>query len=263
MPLAQVNGTELYYEDTGKGSALLFIHGTGASAGIWDSQVQRLGDRYRCVTYDRRGNRRSGPSNAPRSIGADADDAAELIQRLGMAPCLVVGLSWGGAIAVALGRQHPELVRGLALGEPTLLGLDMEGAGRLGAMKPEMEKAAAAGGPRAAVDAFYGLACAQFWATLDEAGREPFRANFAGMFEDLQMPPYILAEADLSSIQTPALLLVGTDSAPFFRRVAELMCVRMPRAKLLQVSGSGHVVFAEKPDFCAQAIADFELRLPA
>jgi pimeloyl-ACP methyl ester carboxylesterase len=53
------NGTTLYAEQAGEGPTLVFVHGMCGDARVWADQVRRLGDRFQCVTYDRRGHTRS------------------------------------------------------------------------------------------------------------------------------------------------------------------------------------------------------------
>ena len=84
MPTVSLNGAELYYEDRGSGPRVLFIHGMCGNANVWDGQVDRLANRLRCVTYDRRGHRRSSLGDIQqRTVEMHADDAAALIQRAG------------------------------------------------------------------------------------------------------------------------------------------------------------------------------------
>ena len=54
MPTIPVRDTTIYYEQTGTGPTLLFIHGMCGDTRVWDGQVARLADRYSCVAYDRR-----------------------------------------------------------------------------------------------------------------------------------------------------------------------------------------------------------------
>src|SRR5215470_12125305 len=112
--MVAVRGTHIYVEDTGSGPTLLFIHGMCGDADVWQGQVQRLAGRFRCVTYDRRGHTRSPRGDATESVQTHAEDAAALIETLGLHP-IVVGSSGGARIGVELARHHGDLIAGAVL----------------------------------------------------------------------------------------------------------------------------------------------------
>ena len=62
---APVNGTRLYYEVTGSGPALVFLHAFGCDRRLWDVQVAHFAHRYRVVSYDARGYGRSDVPAGP------------------------------------------------------------------------------------------------------------------------------------------------------------------------------------------------------
>ncbi|MGZ3459308.1 MAG: alpha/beta fold hydrolase, partial [Archangium sp.] len=121
MPFLDVNGTRLYYEDTGgSGEPIVFSHGLLWSGRMFDKQVPALKDRYRCITYDHRGQ---GQSDVWKVNTVDMEtvyaDAVGLIEKLGVGPCHFVGLSMGGFVGMRLAARRPELLRSLALLETT------------------------------------------------------------------------------------------------------------------------------------------------
>lgn len=258
MATVAVNGTTLYYEKTGAGPALLFIHGMCGSAGVWDGQVLRLADRSTCITYDRRGHRRSGPPLPRESVAAHAEDAAALIEALHLDRPVLVGSSGGARIALELARTRPGLLSGVVLSEPPVFSLE-PAAGR--ALQAEIaavvRPAAEAGGPEAAVDAFFAVVCPGLWSALDETGRDRYRANGHRMLAELSGEPYELDAADVARIDLPALVVSGGDSHPAFRAIAGALAKALPRARLVQLSGSGHVTYAERPDHFASAVREF------
>src|SRR5688500_7406422 len=95
MTTIDINDTTIYYERTGVGPAMLFVHGMCGDAEVWADQARRFSDRYTCVRYDRRGHSRSARGDATISDAVHADDTAALIEALGLAPCLLVGSSGG------------------------------------------------------------------------------------------------------------------------------------------------------------------------
>ena len=96
----QANGTTLYAEQTGDGPSLVFVHGMCGDGRVWADQVNRLADRFRCTTYDRRGHTRSPRTDVAETVELHADDLAGLIVALDLAPTTVVG---------ACGRSGPKL----------------------------------------------------------------------------------------------------------------------------------------------------------
>ncbi len=115
MPRLHVRDLHLYYDSTGQGHPLLFIHGLGSSTRDWEFQVPFFAQNYQVVTYDLRGHGQSDKPPGPYSMRLFAEDTAALLQALGCAPAHVVGLSLGGMIAFELAVSAPELVRSLVI----------------------------------------------------------------------------------------------------------------------------------------------------
>jgi len=116
MPYIRVNNLDHYYEQTGEGPVLVFIHGAFADARIWGPQWEYFSSRYRLVRYDLRGHGRTGASSLERyTINTFADDLASLLDALEISPPVICGLSMGGVIAQAFATQHPERLQALVL----------------------------------------------------------------------------------------------------------------------------------------------------
>src|SRR3954452_757348 len=116
MPRLRVNNAELHYTDTGGGpETIVFAHGVLWDGRMFDAQVAALRDRYRCITFDFRGQGQSEVTASGYDMDTLAEDAAALIQTLGVAPCHFVGLSMGGFIGMRLAVRRPELIQSLML----------------------------------------------------------------------------------------------------------------------------------------------------
>jgi len=256
---AAINGTTLYYDEKGAGTPLLFIHGMCGNANVWRDQMARLAGQFRCLSYDRRGHTRSPLGEIKeRTVQLHADDAAALIRELALAPCILVGSSGGARVALDVVRRYPELIAGAVLSEPPLFALDQAGAKTvMGQLKPAIDFAVAQGGQRAAVDAFFDFMCPGLWQKLSESEREPYLQNYVELFGDLQMPTYQVTPEDLARIDRPCLVISGAESLPVLRNIAATLAAAIPGARRLELQGSGHVTYYEKPAEFAAAVASF------
>jgi len=103
---------------------IVFLHGAILTRTMWRPVVARLTDRYRCITVDLPGH---GAAVADAfSIDAAADVVEDVIAREASGRAIVVGLSLGGFVAMAVAARSPSVVRGLVLagatGEPRGIG---------------------------------------------------------------------------------------------------------------------------------------------
>lgn len=102
MPyLTASDSTNLYYEETGDGKPLLFIHGWSLSSQIWIRQKEFLSSRYRCVGYDLRGHGRSIPSCSGYGIDILASDVTLFFERLCLSEVTLLGWSLGVLVVLA------------------------------------------------------------------------------------------------------------------------------------------------------------------
>ncbi len=76
---------------------------------------EALATRFSFVTIDHRGHGRGLRSDHRFELEDAADDAAVLVESLGVAPVIAVGYSMGGPVSMLLARRHPHLVRGLVV----------------------------------------------------------------------------------------------------------------------------------------------------
>ena len=117
MPFAQTGTIRTYYETTGQGLPLVFVHGAGASHDMWKPQVEHFSKDYMVVTYDVRGHQQSEGSNEEYSCELFADDLHLLLEQLDIGDPVVCGLSLGGMIAQEYAVKYSHDLRGLILAD--------------------------------------------------------------------------------------------------------------------------------------------------
>jgi pimeloyl-ACP methyl ester carboxylesterase len=94
--------TRLYYQDVGKGPAVIFVHGFSMTHAAWETQVHYLSQDFRCVTVDLRGHGYSDRPPDGYSIDQNAKDLKKLIDKLDLPRPNYVGWSLGVAIGIKL-----------------------------------------------------------------------------------------------------------------------------------------------------------------
>ena len=120
MPYLKKEEIQIYYEENGTGAeTIIFSHSLLCSHRSFKRQVDHFKEKYRCITFDFRGQ---GISSTPRN-GYDMDtltsDAVYLIKALKCEPCHFVGVSMGGFIGLRLAIRNPELLTSLILLDST------------------------------------------------------------------------------------------------------------------------------------------------
>ena len=116
MPTKIIKGVSLSYEVYGDGSeTIVFAHGLLWNHHIFDSQIDELKDKYRCIAFDFRGQGQSAVTDSGYDMETLAEDVFELIQSFKCTSCHFVGLSMGGIVGMRLAIKHPDLIKSLVL----------------------------------------------------------------------------------------------------------------------------------------------------
>jgi pimeloyl-ACP methyl ester carboxylesterase len=245
MPARVVNGVRLHYEERGQGAPILCIHGGGSSAVIWEEAVKKLARLGRVIAYDRRGCARSErPKPYDRtSVAEQADDAAALLDALVTEPAVVIGRSYGGAVAVDLALCHPDSVRALILLEGDALGLSPAGLEWTKGLRTRMREVADRNGVDAVYEAMIDEVMGErVWTSFPEEARRVLTENGGALLAELHYVEEPMPDpAAFATIEVPALLVVASDSPPEQRDMTEKMAEALPNARLARIGG-GHLI---------------------
>jgi 3-oxoadipate enol-lactonase len=116
MPKIEINGVSIHYRICGHGQeTIIFAHGLLWSGWIFEDQIAAMQHRYRCITFDFRGQGQSAVTRSGYDMETLFDDTVGLIEALDAARCHFVGLSMGGMIGLRIAVRRPELLKSLAL----------------------------------------------------------------------------------------------------------------------------------------------------
>jgi pimeloyl-ACP methyl ester carboxylesterase len=245
--LVRANGVSLYCEERGTGPAVVGIHGSLSSAAFWSEAAGRLATRGRAIVYDRRGCSRSErPQPYATDVHQQADDAAALIEALDAAPAIVIGRSYGGAVALDLALRYPDRVRAL---------VQLEGdGGRLGprwrrelaALEADVASAAERGPDAVAETVLRGVGGDDVWDGLPDEVKEMLGANAPALVAELRGGFPERTEEELALLHQPTLLVGGRESLLDYREAIELTAAALPDVRVEWVDG-GHLVDPAHP----------------
>jgi pimeloyl-ACP methyl ester carboxylesterase len=264
VPKARVNGIELYYEVHGEGEPLLFIGGLGANLTEIPYLVEAYRRHFQLIVFDGRGCGRSDKPEEDYSIAGFADDAAALLDALGVAEAAVYGSSMGGMIAQELALLHPHRVRALILGCTT--------AGASGGAAPAMEtiqkmvrNQSLSGDEAIAAGWELGYSAGYIEANADAMmARSRIASQYAAPREAYVRQVIAAAKHDtygrLHQVACPVMIIHGSDDVMIPVANAHLLKRHMPQAELHILEGMGHGYNLEAQEQADALVIDFVRR---
>ena len=267
MPYARANGVKLYYEETGSGTPVLFVHEFAGDYRSWEPQVRALSRRYRCITYNARGY---PPSDVPTQLAKysqdiHVDDMAAMLDALKIRRAHVVGCSMGGYAAVHFAIRYANRALSVtAIGAG--FGSDPDKREQfLKDTEAQARRFDELGMPAAVMDYKIGPSRVQFQ-NRDRRGYDEFARQFEehsalGSAHTLrgvqgQRPSIYALEKGLKRCKVPLLIVSGDEDdnclepGIFIKRV----CMS---ANLLVVPATGHAVNLEEPGLMNRVLLDF------
>src|SRR5829696_4642362 len=97
--VARVRGTEVAYEDAGRGAAVVLLHGFPFDRSMWREQARALSDTCRVIAPDLRGQGETPLGDGALTMGEMAEDVVALLDELNVGRAVLGGLSMGGYVA--------------------------------------------------------------------------------------------------------------------------------------------------------------------
>ncbi|MEZ5175032.1 MAG: alpha/beta hydrolase [Acidimicrobiia bacterium] len=268
MPVARINGADLYHEVHGSGNTVLLTHGSWGDSTAWRAVVPGLAKGYEVVTWDRRGHSRSSAGDGPDTLDQDAADLAGLIDHLGRRGAHVYGTSSGGAVVLKMLVTHPDLVSSVAVHEPALPGLledtaDEATARTLREMNRDLDAVKTmieSGRDEAATEYFIDNVAvgSGAWDQFPEEVKSAYIANAGTYAGELSDPTAFVVDTDaLAESTVPILVTLGTESPRLLVETTMELIRQVPTVRVETLEGVGHVPYRTHPDQWLATLFDF------
>jgi pimeloyl-ACP methyl ester carboxylesterase len=260
------DGVKLYYEEAGRGNAVIFVHEFAGDYRSWEPQLRFFAHRYRCIAFNARGYPPSDVPTDPAQYSQERarDDIVAVLDHLKIDKAHIVGLSMGGFATLHVGLSRPERARSLVIagcgygGQP----------GEEEKFRAEVELAAKAfdvEGAKAALGYAHGPTRVQFQ-NKDPRGWQEFADQLAShspvgsalTLRGVQMKRPLLHQLveGMRKIDVPALIMTGDEDDPCIE-ASIIMKRAIPTAGLVVLPRSGHTINIEEPGAFNAAVADF------
>jgi pimeloyl-ACP methyl ester carboxylesterase len=255
-----LDGHQIHWEYFGKGDRdpFVLLNGLAMHTKAWYGFLPRLQPDYDVLLYDYPGQGQSSSHDVPYSIPAIASYLEAVLDHLSIARAHVMGVSYGGFIALDFARLyqhrlHTLTVSGILLSRETLFD-----------MYQDLSLRFYAGGPplfdlytRYMYEKIFGESFATAARDTMEQMRQRFNDRYAERTHSLirlteaQNPFFESLDANLDgyrAIRTPALIMPGAEDRVIPTWVQRKLLDILPNARWEPIAGSGHVVYLEKPD---------------
>jgi 3-oxoadipate enol-lactonase len=262
VAFAEVNGAKLHYEVRGDGpETVVFAHGLLWSGEMFAPQVEELSRRYRCVTFDFRGQGRSEVTADGYDIETLTGDALGLIDALGLGPCHFAGLSMGGFVAMRLAIGYPEVLRSVILMETSADPEPAENVPRYRLLNFVNRWL----GPRVIAGRVMPIMFGRTF--LEDPAREAERREMVDRISANHRVGITRATRgvigrkgvyeDLGKIRVPTLIIVGDEDTATRPEKAHRMHQAISGSRLVVIPGAGHTATLEQPEAVTGAVVEF------
>lgn len=220
------------------GPLIVLVHGSMDRQGGFRKLARSLSRHHRVVSYDRRGYATSVEMSGPFTMSYQVADLFEIVER---EPCVLIGHSYGGAVALAFAERNPQLALGVVVYESPMSWESWWPQDSGGAKAASM-----ADDPQEAAEVFLKRFIGdRLWNRLPEATQQARRAEgraLVGELGDLRLTPAWSA----AGIQVPVVSGFGSLARDYVRRGAEFIGA-LPDARLVEIEGAHHNAHSAEP----------------
>lgn len=251
------DGTEIAYERTGSGPPLVLVHGSTADHTRWEPVRPALAERFSVYAIDRRGRGESGDSGRY-AVEREAEDVVAVVDSIDR-PVHLLGHSYGGVVALEAALMVDDL-EALVLYEPPLpvgerwpdtepVLVEMEALIDAGDREQALLRffRGVAGVPTAELDA---LRSAPNWSARVEAVHTVVR-------EERARVAYEFDPGRFAALDAPTLLLLGSETAPYFGDATEALADALPNGRVVVLEGQAHAAMNTAPELFVEAVLAF------
>ncbi len=271
MPVnyVKVNGTKLAYIEQGEGQPVVFLHGGLCDLRTWSEQQNLVSRHYKSITYSRRyhqPNEWTG-DGSDYSMIQHVDDFITFLEALNLKNVHLVGRCLGASIALLAALRHPEMIRSLVLGEPSLFVnlVDEEDSTLLAKQKVQFNEAvqlARRDKKEWAVRQFLNVSVgADVLDQMPNIYRRMLLENantLEPMLETFYDTPGVSCEK-LKRLNVPALLVSGEFSPKLSRLSNEKLSACLPDSESVILRGTSHGLHLENSKGFSDVLLNFLL----
>ncbi len=260
MESVRIGDLEVAYRRAGSGPPLLILPGALDDGRWWERQQRDLSGDFTVVVWDAPGCGASTDPPADWSLADFADCVGSLVDAIGLAPVHLLGLSFGGALAIEVVRRHPDAVQSLVLisayaGWVGSLGPDEAGA-RVAVAEQMVEMTA-----DDLVNTWLPTMVARSIGGDDHRWMERLVRDTRTRSAPTVARALAVDLRDvLPTIDVPTLVVHGTEDVRAPRSVPDDLLARIPGAEMVVIDGAGHLVNVDAPEQLAAELRTFLAR---
>jgi non-heme chloroperoxidase len=261
-----VDGVWLWYEERGAGVPIVLVHGEMADLRVWFNQIEPFSRVARVIAYSRRYSWPGTPpgEEADASVARQVEDLAALIKRLSVGPVHLVGHSYGGALALSLALQHPELLRSLVVAEPVVFSVLASTPEAGQDLQANLDFRSGVLGPALLTDntdrivkTFVGYVSPGAFDRLPPDVQAMYYANVPAFRAELAARGFPFSCNDAGRIKTPTLVLASDTAPGVYRRASEAVAHCIAGGSLVTLPQTTHLLQLDDPEAFNEAVLGF------